>query len=616
VAVDAAGNLFLSDYTSGRVRKVSSDGTLATVAGGGAAGPGDGGAATSAQLGLATGIAFDPAGNLFIAAGGAIRKVSPGGTITTVAGNRSNACCFSGDGGPATGATLTTPASLAVDRAGNLFIADSPNHRIRRVSSNGIIATVAGNGTRGTSGDGGPATRAQLDWPSGIAVDGAGNLFISELFGHRVRKVSADGIITTVAGNGIEGFSGDGGPAVSAQLQWPNALAADGAGNLFISDAGNHRVRRVSPDGIIATVAADFGASVGMAVDASGNLFLASIYDGEESELGRILKVAANGTITTLADTEMLMGLPSGLAVDDRGSLWISAAGRILRMSLADGTITTVAGTGEQGFSGDGGPATTATLIRPTGLAVDAAGSVFIADTGNNAVRVLRSTDRSVLIGSVADAASQRPDPIAPGKLVVIYGAGLGPSQLIHANAESSTELAGTVVSFNGIAAPVLYTSAAQVAVIVPSSITAAEAQVTVRYNGEVSAAFPIPVAASAPSLFTLNQAGWGQAAAIHAADGTANTAANPVKPGESISVFATGEGLTAGVPPRPILPMTATIGGIRAAVESVASDSAGLMQVKVRVPDGVEPGGYVPLVLKVGDVSTTTDAVWIAVAN
>jgi uncharacterized protein (TIGR03437 family) len=303
--------------------------------------------------------------------------------------------------------------------------------------------------------------------------------------------------------------------------------------------------------------------------------------------------------------------------LDDVGSLWISdAAGRVLKMSLADGTITTVAGTGEQDFSGDAGPAATATLNQPEGLAVDAAGNVFIADSGNNAVRVLRSTDRSVLIGSVADAASQRPDPIAPGKLVVLYGSGLGPSQLIHANAQSSTELAGTVVSFNGIAGPVLYTSAAQVAVIVPSSITGAEAQVTVRYNREVSAPFPIPVAASAPSLFTLNQAGWGQAAAIHAADGTANTAANPVKPGEFISLFATGEGLTAGVPPRPIRPVTVTIGGIRAAVESVASDSAGLMQVKVRIPDGVEPGGYVPLVLKVGDVSTTTDAVWIAVAN
>ena len=198
----------------------------------------------------------------------------------------------------------------------------------------------------------------------------------------------------------------------------------------------------------------------------------------------------------------------------------------------------------------------------------------------------------------------------------MIYGSGLGPSQLIRDNAESSTELAGTVVSFNGIAGPVLYTSAAQVAVIVPSSITGSEAQVTVRYNGEVSAPFPIPVAASAPSLFTLNQAGWGQAAAINAVDGTANTAVNQVKISGYISLYATGEGQT--TPTGPVLAVRVTVGGLPATVQYAGpapGKATGLMQVNVRIPNGVEPGGYVPVVLQVGNASTTASAVWIAVS-
>jgi uncharacterized protein (TIGR03437 family) len=262
-------------------------------------------------------------------------------------------------------------------------------------------------------------------------------------------------------------------------------------------------------------------------------------------------------------------------------------------------------------------------------LALDSAGNLYVADSGNNVVRILRPANQSVLVGAVVDAASQRDDPVSPGKIVVIYGAGLGPLELVQnqpSNGHFGTELAGTTVSFNGIAAPILYTSATQVAAIVPYAVTGAKAEVTVTYQGSASAAFTVPMAASAPNLFTLNLTGAGQAAAINAIDGTVNTAANPVKIGGFISLYATGEGQTmpAGQDGRitgsalsgPILPLKATVGGIPATIQyagSAPEQVAGLMQVNVQIPSGVQPGGYVPVVLQVGD-RTSSPAVWIAV--
>jgi uncharacterized protein (TIGR03437 family) len=231
------------------------------------------------------------------------------------------------------------------------------------------------------------------------------------------------------------------------------------------------------------------------------------------------------------------------------------------------------------------------------------------------------------LIGAVVDAASQRADPISPGKIVVIYGAGLGPAQLMQnqpKDGQFSMELGGTMVSFNGIAAPILCASATQVAAIVPYAINSISAQVAVAYQGETSAAFTVPVALSAPSLFTSNQTGAGQAAAINA-DGTVNTAANPVKIGGYISLYATGEGQTApaGIDGKlggstPILPVRVTVGGLPATVQyagGAQGQVSGLMQVDVQIPAGVQPGGYVDVVLQVGDASTTLSAVWIAVS-
>jgi sugar lactone lactonase YvrE len=220
---------------------------ISTVAGNGIAGfSSDGGPATSSELNGPSGVAVDAAGNLFIADtdNNRIRKVTPSGIISTVAGSGSQG--FSGDGGQAILARLYWPTDVRVDAAGNLFIADYSNNRIRKVTPGGIISTVAGNGTWGFSGDGGQATSARLGHPTSIAVDAAGNLFIADADNQRVRKVTPGGIISSVAGNGSEGFSGDGAQATLAQLAYPVGVAVDSTGNLFISDLNNRSFRVLS----------------------------------------------------------------------------------------------------------------------------------------------------------------------------------------------------------------------------------------------------------------------------------------------------------------------------------------------------------------------------------
>ncbi len=337
-----------------------------------------------------------------------------GQTITTVAGNGTGG--FSGDAGPATAASLFAPKAVAVDAADNVFIADMFNNRIRRISATtGVITTVAGNGVRGFSGDGGPATSAALFDPVGVAVDGAGNLFIADASNNRIRRVSASsGVITTVAGNGTAGFSGDGGPATSASLSGPTGIAVDHAGNLLVVDASNNRVRRVSAStGIITTVAGNgslgssgddgpaTAASLGVtssdppsfpvssmpycsavAVDSSGNIFIADVNNK------RIRRVSAStGIITTIASTTLYS--PHGVALDSAGNVFIADTGSstIRQVSASSGIMTTVAGNGALGLSGDGGPATAATMYLPETVAVDSAGNLLIADTGNNRVR-------------------------------------------------------------------------------------------------------------------------------------------------------------------------------------------------------------------------------------
>jgi trimeric autotransporter adhesin len=331
---------------------------ILTAAGNGtSAFSGDNGAAATASLADPFGVAADAVGNLYIAdtSNHRIRKIDTSGIITTVAGNGTES--FSGDGGPATSATLNTPIGVAVDRAGNLYIADAFNNRIRKVNAAGVITTVAGNGDARFSGDHAAATNASLSAPFGVAVDGVGNLYIADTSNQRIRKVDTSGMITTVAGNGTEGFSGDRGPAAQARLNFPTGVTVDRAGNLFITDQSNNRIREVSTAGVITTVAGNGDAG----------------FSGDHA-----------------AATSASLNLPIGTAVDAADTLYIADTSnhRIRRVS-ADGMVTTVAGNGIGGFSGDGSAATRASLKSPGGVAVDAAGNLYIADSFNNRIRKL-----------------------------------------------------------------------------------------------------------------------------------------------------------------------------------------------------------------------------------
>ena len=442
VVVDGAGNLLIADTGNGRIRNVRPDGVISTVAGTGsgvgANFSGDGGSATAAQLGAPSGVAVDTAGNLFIAGNNRVRKVNLAGIISTVAGIGT----FSGDGGAASSALLNYPTAVAVDRLGNLFLADSGNYRIRKVTPAGIISTVAGNGGYGFSGDGGLASDAQLGWPASVAVDGAGNLFIADSNNYRIRKVTPAGIISTVAGNGIQGSGGDGGPATSAQLGWPTSVAVDGSGNLFIADNRSRSIRQVTPAGFIMTAvgmggyasSTQLGLPTSIAVDGTGNLFIAD-YEVTGSvppwvSLTRILKVTPGGVITTVVGTDARLGDLSGIAIDAEGNLFIanSRNNRIHKVT-PDGVISTVAGIetagDEGGFSGDFGPAASAQLNHPRGVAVDAEGNLFIADSFNNRIRKV-----TTLMGPVLSMDSTQARVGDSWSVTVSYGTPNSPVRL------------------------------------------------------------------------------------------------------------------------------------------------------------------------------------------
>jgi trimeric autotransporter adhesin len=416
VTLDTSSDLFIADALNNRIRKVNTSGTITTVAGNGNPGySGDNGPATSASLNNPSGVAVDATGNLYIADtnNARVRKVTTGGTISTIAGDGAQA--FSGDTGPATSASLNYPDSVAVNASADLFIADTINSRIREVAA-GIINTVAGDGDYRFSGDGGPAVNATLNSPEDVAVDASGNMYITDSANYRIRKVNTSGTITTVAGNGTAGYSGDNGPASSASLNSTYGIAVDTSGNLYIADSFNNRIRMVTAGGIISTVAGNGTASYsgdngsatsaslnnpfGVAVDASGNLYIADTYNN------RVRMVSTAGIITTMAGTGIggysgdngpatnaELNYPYAVALDNSGNLYIDdVANYRIRKVSTDGTITTVVGTGVVGYSGNGGPATSATINSPFGIILDPAANLFIADSFNAVIRFVNSS--------------------------------------------------------------------------------------------------------------------------------------------------------------------------------------------------------------------------------
>jgi uncharacterized protein (TIGR03437 family) len=432
LTVDSAGNVYFSDVSNFAVRKVPiANGILTTVAGtlGTTGNGGDGGPATSATLQNPCGLAFDSAANLYIADAfnHNVREVSAStGKINTVVGT--GAVGDTGDGGPATAATLGSPFDVAIDAQGDLFIVDGTYNSVREVTAGSPIPTITriAGSTAGYSGDGGPATAAQLNNPVGVAVNNSGTVFIADTVNQRIRAVAA-GVINEFAGEDHD--QGDGGKAIDAVLFIPDRMVWDSAGNLYIADANNNRVRKVTPSGIISTIAGngssivsgDGGAAISagidgpaaLAVDSSGNLFIATDNQIREVDTHGNINTVVNTTDAAgfsgdgAAATAALLNNPTGLAFDSGGNLYISDSYNHRIRKVSGGNITTIAGSGPTcsnpcnngSFTGDGGPATSATLSYPWDVTFDSSGNLLIADNGNNRIRLV---DADGNIGTVA----------------------------------------------------------------------------------------------------------------------------------------------------------------------------------------------------------------------
>jgi uncharacterized protein (TIGR03437 family) len=497
-----------------------SQSVVTTVAGNGtAAFSGDNGQATQASIGRVDSVATDSAGNLYFQdeMNHRVRKVGhTTGVITTIAGT--GAAGFSGDNGPAISAQLNAPTGVCTDSSDNVYVNDLSNRRVRKITPQGAITTVAGNGTNADTGDGGLATAASFVLPIRCVVDRSGNLFIADQGAFRVRKVdAATGKISTVAGIGTQGFSGDGGAATSAQLNNPTALAFDPPGNLLIVDQFNHRLRRVDASGNIQTIAGNGTAS----------------YGGD------------NGPATSAS-----FGFPGSVVYDAAGNLFIvdTTANRIRKVT--NGTITTVAGTGSAGFGGDGGSPLQAMFNGAFGIAIDSAGNLYIGDTTNSRIRKISASaggpGPTITSAGVTNAASFQTG-IAPGAIVTIFGSNLGApaGQILSATGTSwGPSVAGVSVTMDGISAPVYrvlnLNGQEQLSVQAPFSLFGRNStSVIVTTSAGSSAPVSVPVMGAQPGIFVLGSANEG---AVHA-DGSVVTAAKPAVAGETIVLYLTGMG-------------------------------------------------------------------------
>ena len=569
-------------------------GSIATVAGNGAGTfSGDGGPAASAGLSSPRALTVDASGNVYISDVGdfRIRRVSPTGIISTVAGN--GIAGYSGDGGLAVSASLSSETGLALDPAGNLYIADAHNMCVRRVTPSGIISAFAGTcGVQGSSGDGLAATSATLNVPASVMF-ASGNLYIADSSNQRIRKVSSNGTITTIAGSSnsiLPGFSGDGGQATNATLAYPLGMAMDGLGNLYFADAGNNCVRRIAPNGVITSVAGNGNAAGGFA--------------GDQGQA-----------------TGAKLNTPEDVAIDVAGNLLIAdyENNRIRKVMISSGVISTIAGITGNGFSGDGGPATQAELNFPWGVTTDATGDVYIGDRVNNRVRIVYESvtgTPTLTANSTVNAASLSQGAIAPGMIVAISGANFATSVQSASTMPLPTVLGNTSITFNGVAAPLFSVSASQIYAQAPFNLPAGVASIQVSQGSALSAAQTVNVAAASPGIFIVDRA-ISAAAVLHAADYSLVTSSSPARPGEYLLIYCTGLGavgtsvasgaMAPSVPPdSTVQPPTVSIANLSANVTfaGLAPGFVGLYQINVQAPAGLPTGNQPVQTVTFGVVS------------
>jgi uncharacterized protein (TIGR03437 family) len=558
-AVFVGGNLYITDQVNNRVRIVTGS-TITTLVGTGTAGyAGDGKAASAAQVFNPTGIVVDGSGNIYFSdtRNQVVRKVTSSGTISTYAGNNTAGAGQGGDTGTADTAQLDNPSSLALDASGNLYIADSLNNKIRKVTaSNSFINTFAGNSFNDFAGDGGPAVNAELNNPEGIAIDAIGNVYIADTFNHRIRMVTLDGNIHTVAGNGVAGFRGDNGQATNAELNHPEGIAVDTAGNLYIADTFNQRVRMV----------------------------------------------------------------------------------------LSNGKIVTIAGTGGEAYTGDGGPGTSASLNFPSSVFVDGSGNVYVTDSQNYVIRKL--TPSNVLVspgvpsiksgGIISASGFGGGTTVAQGSWIEITGSNLAADTRQWAGSDfvginAPTSLDRTTVTVGGLPAYVYYVSQTQVNALLPFGVPAGSQQVIVSNSVGTSSASTINVAGTQPGLFAPPQlvaSGGKQYTGALALDGSYigppgafnGITSKRAHPGDIITLYGIGFG-----PVNPVIPsgqitqsanrltntISIQIGGQDASVTcgqcyaGLSPGSVGLYQFNVVVPN-IPSNDAAPVTFSLGGVPGT----------
>jgi uncharacterized protein (TIGR03437 family) len=553
--------------------------------------------------------------------------------ISDFAGNYSAG--FSGDSGQATQAQLNFPGGVVVAPNGNVYIADPANNRVRMVTPGGTISTVAGNGTAGYTGDKGAATSAELDSPVGVGLDGSGNLYIADSANNVIRQVTPSGTITTWAGTNVLGYTGDGGPANVATLDDPVAITFDSSGNAYICDAGNNVVREVNTSLVIFSLVGGTATTDqlsqpnAVAPDTFGNLYVA------DTGNRRIIQFnLSNLTFNWFAGTELIgdggdggpalsatFDDPFGLAVDASGNVFIADTfnSRIRMISKATGIITTVAGTGFPGALGDGGPALDADFYFPHSVALDSSGNIYVGDTFNQVIRKMEAVAPQITSNGVVNAASYA-EQVSPGALASIFGSNFAGAETV-ASLPLPTNLAGVSVTVNGKPAPLLAVTGGQINFQVPWEAAVGDAQIVVSVNGKESNTVTVPVVAAGPGIFS----GGGQAV-VQNSNGSLNASNNPAGPGTMITAYLTGSGpLSAELPdgtPAPTSPLiwstsqvVASIGSTSASVQfaGLAPGFVGLVQMNIQVPSGMLSGNY-PLTIRIDD--QTSNAATITVAQ
>jgi uncharacterized protein (TIGR03437 family) len=547
-------------------------------------------------------------------------------TVTTIAGN--GTAGFAGDGGDPTQAQLSAPTSIALDSKGNLYIADSANQRIRMISGS-TITTVAGNGTVGYAGDNAAATSANLSTPSGVALDSSGNLYIADSVNNVIRKVS-NGTITTFAGiqSQTGSYGGDGGLATNSFLNNPTAVICDAQGNLYIADNGNSLIRKVDTSGNINSYLGAnstqgrlnhpngfaFGLSSALFISDSNNNRIAKYIAPTLSNYAGNLTAgfAGDGNQATLAQ----LNKPVGIATDAAGNLYIADSnnGRIRKVTAA-GVISTIAGKGGAGYSGDGGSALAAVFNFPRGVALAPDGTVYVVDTGNNVIRALKPTLPVINDNGVVNAASFAAR-ISPGALASAFGTAFG-SATVQPDIPLPNNAAGVSISVNGVAAPILYLTPSQINFQVPwETPTSGNVNVVVSVNGSNSNTVSVPVGTAAPGLFALPS---GAAIVQNYPDFSLNDPSNPAKAGSTIIAYLTGSGPVspavangAATPSDKLIMatsvVTAKVGSATATVSftGLAPYFVGLVQMNIVVPASLTPGVY-PLAVTIDGQAANT---------